>query len=110
MSRKVLRTFHRVIGNPKIIFKKLGIKVLSRNGHYKYRRFIVLTRGRTGSNMLAKAYSMQPRYIYAKGFKIFYFHPKDNDPNNIRSDLGKFDDLLVIHLKRRNILRTLISR
>jgi len=113
-------------------------KFLAPVGHYDYRRFIVLTRDRTGSNMLIqtlkshpnvdadyeifaklyggaeqsildKAFGKQPFYIKAKGFKIFYYHPQDNDSGVIWDMLEPMEDLYVIHLKRRNILRTLIS-
>lgn len=106
-------------------------------GHYSYRRFVVLTRDRTGSNMLIqmlnshpniaadyeifaklygksaqsilnKAFARQPFYIKAKGFKIFYYHPQD-DSGAIWDIIQSMDDLYVIHLKRRNILRTLVS-
>lgn len=108
-------------------------------GHTNFRRFIVLSRSRTGSNMLisflnshsnvhaegeifnrlngrnhkeifAKVYAQQRLHIKAKGFKIFYYHPLDDTSNDVWDDLIKLDVLWVIHLKRRNILRTLISR
>ena len=108
-------------------------------GHLNFRRFIVLTRSRTGSNLLislleshpniradgeifmelngrdytdslAKVFAKQPYYIRARGFKIFYYHPRDDASCGLWNDLVNLDDLCVIHLKRRNILRTLISQ
>lgn len=127
------------IRNPKKAVTVMGHKLLATFGHNKFRRFIVLSRSRTGSNMLisflnshpniyaegeifrklsgrnykdvlAKAFARQPFYVKAKGFKIFYYHPLDDESSGIWDALVSLDDLYVIHLKRRNILRTLISR
>lgn len=121
------------------IISKLKYRVLSAVGHSKFKRFVVLSRSRTGSNMLISllnshpninvegeifgrlngqnynkvlsvAFGKQSRHIKAKGFKIFYYHPIDDPESNIWNDLVNMDELHVIHLKRRNILRTLISR
>ena len=107
--------------------------------HSDFRRFIVLTRSRTGSNLLisylnshpqiyaeseifswlhgrehrqvlAKVFTKQPFFIKAKGFKIFYYHPQDDDSGLVWRYLMAMPDLHVIHLKRTNILRTLVSR
>lgn len=107
--------------------------------HSDFQRFIVLSRSRTGSNMLlsflnshpnihaegevfnrlngrsyreilSRVFADQPSRILAKGFKIFYYHPLDDDSCAIWQDLAALDNLRVIHLKRKNILRTLISR
>jgi len=42
--------------------------------------------------------------------KIFYYHPLDDESNSIWNDLSNMNNLYVIHLKRRNILRSLVSR
>ena len=138
-TKKTIRSINRTIGNPKETFKKLSIKLFSNFGSSNFRRFIVLTRSRTGSTMLVsflnshpniyaegeifrklngrdykdilvKTFSRQPFYIKAKGFKIFYFHPIDDDSDKIWDELRSLDDLRIIHLKRRNILRTIVSR
>jgi LPS sulfotransferase NodH len=108
-------------------------------GHERYVRFIVLTRSRTGSNLLLSflnshpnvfsdgeifarlhgkdpltrldsVFRRQPRYIKAKGFKIFYYHPLDGSADALWERLAGEKDIRVIHLTRRNILRTLVSR
>jgi len=105
----------------------------------KFTPFIVLTRSRTGSSMLIsfldshpniiaegeifhtikdndcltlleKVFAQQSPHIKAKGFKIFYYHPLDDEQSDIWKHLVNIKNLHVIHLKRRNILRTLISR
>ena len=107
-------------------------------GRNDYKKFVVLTRDRTGSNLLVQAlnshpriasdyeifgllrgesereilercFSKQPFYIEAKGFKIFYYHPQDAEHSPIWEMLERMHDLSVIHLKRRNYLRTEIS-
>jgi LPS sulfotransferase NodH len=125
--------------NPKKAASVISHKLLANFGHNKFRKFIVLTRSRTGSNLLLsllnshpniyaeeeifsklggrnhkdvleKAFAKQPYFVKAKGFKIFYLHPFDDKSNDIWNALESLDELHVIHLKRRNILRTLISR
>lgn len=107
-------------------------------GYRDHRRFIVLTRDRTGSNMLIQSlnahsniaadyeifgkiygepetsilnrcFSKQPFYIQAKGFKIFYYHPQDAESSPIWELLAAMEDLHVIHLKRRNLLHAEVS-
>jgi LPS sulfotransferase NodH len=127
------------IKKSKKVVSTLKNKLLLNLGNNGYRRFIVLSRSRTGSNMLisfldshpnicaageifsnlneknykdilSKAFAKQPFHVKAKGFKIFYYHPIDDKSCGIWDDLVALDDLYVIHLKRKNILHTLISR
>ena len=113
-------------------------KVFAPIGHRDYRRFVVLTRDRTGSNMLIQTlnahpdiaadyeifgklrgeteesilsgcFGKQPFYIKAKGFKIFYYHPQDAEDSPIWDLLADMEDLHVIHLKRRNLLHVEVS-
>ncbi len=46
----------------------------------------------------------------ACGFKIFYYHAQEEPQKRIWKRLRELDDLRVIHVKRRNILRTYLSR
>ena len=48
--------------------------------------------------------------IKAVGFKIFYYHPVKGEPKKIWDILKNIDGLKVIHLKRRNILSTHVSK
>ena len=104
-----------------------------------YRKFVVLTRSRTGSNLvidmlkshpsvhakgeilgrlagrsceevLAGVFHDYPPEVRAVGFKLFYYHPLDDRSGDVWKRLRALDDLHVVHLKRRNILRTLLSR
>ncbi len=107
--------------------------------HRGYRRFMVLTRSRTGSNMLISClgshpaihaegeifqrlngrtseeildalFDDRPRRIRAVGFKLFYYHPLDDPHADLWQILRAMRELHVIHLRRRNLLRTLVSR
>jgi len=111
-------------------------------------KFIVLSRSRTGSNLLLNSLKKHPhiqvfgeifrggvnddvkaaviesaedyleknifkhydKSIRAIGFKIFYQHPVWDRSGNVWSYLQNLDKLKVIHLKRNNILRALVSQ
>ena len=102
------------------------------------KKFIVLTRSRTGSNFLIsllnshkeikangelvarkkqrsfeelieEGLSSGDESVKASGFKIFYYHPIEAEGSAVWEKLVKMTELKVIHLKRRNILRTLVS-
>ena len=113
----------------------------------KYTRFIVLTKARTGSNLLVNSLQSHPdmkvfgelfrggvddavkalilnsaedyfqnhvfkqygRGIKAVGFKMFYKHPVYDRAGKVWRYLLNMDDLKVIHLRRKNILRALVS-
>ena len=115
--------------------------------HNKYTRFIVLTKPRTGSNLLVNSLQSHPdmkvfgelfrggvddavkadilnsvedyfqsrifkqygRGIKAVGFKIFYHHPVYDHTGKVWQYLLGMDDLKVIHLRRENILKALVS-
>ena len=125
--------------NPKTAVRHLALYLGKYTGNRGYRKFIVLARSRTGSNLLisilnspwsivargeifsrlngrtpetslANVFCRHPQYVKAVGFKIFYYHPQDDDSGRIWHLLQSMEDLCVIHLKRENILRTLVSR
>lgn len=124
--------------DPRKTTRKIAYQALSLVGTHAFRPFVVLTRDRTGSNMLiqaldahphiaadyeifsrlrgrreadilARAYGRQPFYIRAKGFKIFYYHPQDARDSAVWDMLAGVEGLHVIHLRRRNILHALVS-
>lgn len=98
-------------------------------------KFIVLTRSRTGSNLLVSMLNSHPdvrcggeelrslngrqvseaietsfpirQALKASGFKIFYYHPLDDSSGAVWDTLSAMRELRVLHLMRRNILRTL---
>ncbi len=91
--------------DPKQTVRRLGLRAGRIVGSRQYRKFIVLARSRTGSNLLtsmlnslwsiaahgeilswtrgrtledvlADAFCRYPHYVKAVGFKIFYYHPQ----------------------------------
>jgi len=48
--------------------------------------------------------------LKAVGFKIFYEHASKGKPKDIWSYLRSLEDLRVLHLKRKNALRIIVSR
>lgn len=134
-----MKSINRTVRKNAKSIKAAIYKMLSSIGHSDFKPFIVLSRSRTGTNLLlsylnshpniraegelfrrlngrsyksilSKTFSKQPFYIQAKGFKIFYYHPLDDSSSHIWKDLNNLASLSVIHMKRRNIFRTLISR
>tara|TARA_R110002124_G_scaffold287349_1_gene473554 strand:- start:6028 stop:6759 length:732 start_codon:yes stop_codon:yes gene_type:complete len=108
-------------------------------GHRSYRKFIVLTRSRTGSNLLISllnahqnieahgeifarlhhktsmeiwnnTFGIKRKWIKRVGFKIFYYHPLDSDDSIVWDQLLKDKSIKVIHLQRENLLRVHLSR
>jgi LPS sulfotransferase NodH len=107
-------------------------------GHRAARRFVVVTRSRSGSNMLlsmlnshpaieargevfahigaedaphvvAKLFASRvPREVEAIGCKCFYYHPLRQSPEPLWRALRQVPDLRVLHL-RRNPLRSIVS-
>jgi len=112
----------------------------SATGHKDYVPFIVLGHARTGSNMLLSMlrshpqvlvrgevfarvepgalhatvegtfHRRVPRNVAAAGCKVFYYHPLRDRSGELWRELDAIRDLRVVHLRRRNILRTIVSR
>jgi LPS sulfotransferase NodH len=57
-----------------------------------------------------KAYRKYPRQIAAVGFKLFYYHARDSKWGILWPYLGNSKEIRIIHLKRKNILETHLSR
>lgn len=56
-----------------------------------------------------RVFSNFPKHICAIGFKIFYYHAHSGATEPIWSYLKEHKEIRVIHIKRKNILRTLLS-
>lgn len=108
-------------------------------GRKDYKRFVIISRSRTGSNLLVslldshgdisckgellrrlngqstdqllkqKVYPKKVRALY-RGFKLFYYHPQDSDDKSIWEILENDKNVTVLHLMRENLLRVHISR
>lgn len=57
-----------------------------------------------------KVFRTFPEHIAAVGFKIFYYHAQDEMWKPVWDYLRTVPDLKIIHIKRRNILKTHLSR
>jgi LPS sulfotransferase NodH len=68
-------------------------------------------RGRCYKEIVQKGFSIAEdnAEVKARGFKFFYNHPLDLESNEVLHHLASNPSLHVIHLKRRNLLRILVS-
>lgn len=151
----VLKRAKRIRNSWYPYLRNIPIEIKTINGHSNYTKFVILGRGRVGSNLLRSLlnnhsqittfgevfrdtgmtdwdhmeyfhsqktlYLLQndpakfirtclfgryPGYIAAVGFKIFYYHVPDT---NIWPYLKGQKDIKIIHLKRKNMLKTYFS-
>jgi hypothetical protein len=66
--------------------------------------------GKTPEQILDSTFTGMPYFISAVGFKIFSQHPLDSEDSRVWEVLKNMNDLFVIRLTRRNILRSIVSR
>lgn len=69
--------------------------------------------GRETTTTLDEVFARYPHYTEAVGFKLFYYHPIDGTESERRDlwqQLIEMGDLHIIHLRRKNLLRTLTSK
>lgn len=121
-----------------LVRRAVGYHVMRPFGDRSYTRFIILSRSRTGSNLLNstlgshpnvrvkgeyfgrlrgqtiearrdQVFGIQPRWIKAAGCKVFYYHPHHEDPKPLFDMLKADRELKVIHLKRLDTLRSVLS-
>lgn len=106
-------------------------------GHSSYRKVVIVCQARTGSNLLVSLlnshpnvsisgeifdflngqstkdiwnnqFKKYPKKIKVVGFKIFYQHPFDGE-KDVWGIINKDPSILIIHLTRKNTLRSYIS-
>lgn len=134
-------------------------RALDSNREGKFVPFIVLTRSRSGSNLLknflnsspevecfgeifrhadrlgwdrpgvlpkdyglsrylkdpveflkANFLNWQPCYVKAAGFKLFYYHSREEGREHLWDFLRARKDIRIIHLRRENLVRVIVSR
>ncbi|MCG9973014.1 sulfotransferase [Christiangramia crocea] len=107
-------------------------------GHSNYKKFVIISTARTGSTLLAtllnshqniicegeifknlngkscskiwqEFFSKKPKKIHQVGFKLFYFHPYDED-KDVWNIINNDKTITIIHLKRKNLLRIFLSQ
>ncbi len=108
-------------------------------GTKKYQKLVILGRQRTGSSLLMRLLHAHPKidmqsevfrllggkscktvwnetfgkklpWIKHAGFKLFYNHPDDSTDREVWDILDSNTDVKIIHIKRKNILRTYVSK
>lgn len=57
-----------------------------------------------------RIFGRYPRDVHAVGFKLFYYHAREGRPADVWPWLLERHNIKVIHLKRRNLLQTHVSR
>lgn len=133
---------NRIIFKLKKIKQNLLVFLSQRSvlrGNKKFTKFIILTRSRSGSNLLVSYleshpniyirgeifhnlnnrnyrkilnwfFNIMPSKFKASGFKIFYYHPLDTKCPELWQELASNADIKIIHLYRKNLIKTIISR
>jgi LPS sulfotransferase NodH len=133
-------TFRKAVRHPLRAAARARFSIESAVGHKDYVPFIVLAHARTGSNMLLSMLNSHPqvlargevfarvspedvhatvsqtfgrrvpRRVRTVGCKVFYYHPLGDASGVLWRELDEVSDLHVVHLRRRNVLRTIVSR
>lgn len=133
-------TIRKAAQHPFRAVARVRFLVASAAGHRDYVPFIVLAHARTGSNMLLSMLRSHPqvlvrgevfarvepdelqatvdrtfrrrvpRNVEAAGCKVFYYHPLGDRSGQLWHELDEVRDLHVVHLRRHNMLRTIVSR
>ena len=108
-------------------------------GSRNYRKFVIISDSRTGSTLLMqllnshpavialgeefknlhgsssrevwnRIFRKRPRPICWMGFKLFYFHPSKENDREVWDFIENDKQIVIIHLTRRNILRSYVSK
>lgn len=108
-------------------------------GNRNYQKVVILGRQRTGSSLLVWLLRSHPRveipgevfrllkgrsclqvwnqtfgrhlpWVRYVGFKIFYYHPEDSPDREVWDLIQQDPTIKVIHITRKNLLRTYISK
>lgn len=79
-------------------------------GHFQTRRLRRLAREQPVRFLESKLLGRYPRAVQAVGFKLFYYHARDGAEAGVWPYLRERADIRVIHLRRRNLLQTHLSR
>lgn len=79
-------------------------------GYYQSKRLSQLHCAAPVDFLERKVFRSFPGHVRAVGFKIFYYHAQDEAWKPVWEYLQSLPDLKVVHMKRRNILKTHLSR
>lgn len=89
------------------IFRNINDTDWDHTGYFQTPNTVTMLQEDSAKFIRQKLFGRYPRYVKALGFKIFYYHALDT---NVWTYLQSKTNLRVIHLKRRNILKTHLSR
>ena len=108
-------------------------------GDKNYKKFVIISDARTGSTLLMQLLNLhpdiialgeefknlreksckeiwndifrkRPKEIQWVGFKLFYFHPWQNQDQDVWDFIKADEEIIIIHLTRKNILRSFVSK
>ena len=69
-----------------------------------------LLKGRTSREVWKRTFGRHLPWIRYVGFKIFYYHPEDSEDREVWDLIRSDPTIKIIHIKRKNLLRTYISK
>ncbi len=90
-------------------YDNIGWEVPEYEAHQQTPRLISLMQRDPVAFLKTRVFHRFPASIAAVGFKLFYYHAQDSR-RIIWNHLKERRDIHIIHLKRKNSLRTLLSR
>ena len=79
-------------------------------GHFQSRSAHSMLRQDPVKFLDAKVFGRYPSAIRAVGFKLFYYHARNGHKAAVWPYLQDRTEIRIVHLKRRNLLRTHLSR
>lgn len=129
--KEINKLYHKVLKKKERVINNLL-------GHRDYKKFVIISRSRTGStllmallnkhsNIICKGelfkrldtkscltiwndlFSKRPKKIKYVGCKIFYYHPFDDD-KSVWDFIDNDKNITIIHLTRKNYLEAFVSQ
>ncbi len=102
-SHPQIQVFSEIFRNPDVIDWGLP-------GYRQSHRTSALMRRDPVAFLQTRIFGKYPPQIAAVGFKLFYYHAREPELEPIWAYLADAPDIKIIHIKRRNNLRTHLSR
>lgn len=98
---------HRQISAYGEIFRDVTDLDWEHMGYFQTPKTVTMLQEDSAKFIRQKLFGRYPRYLKAVGFKIFYYHAQNT---GVWEYLQAETNLRVLHLKRKNILKTHLSR
>lgn len=90
-------------------YDSIGWEVPDYDQYFQSRSLISLFQNNPIRFLEEKVFKKFPKQILAVGFKIFYYHAQNDSRKTVWTFLRDQKDLKIIHLKRNNTLKVLVS-